>query len=386
MSNFLMPSLGADMEAGTLVEKIAAAGAAVKRGDVIAAVETQKGVIEIEVFEDGILEEWLASIGDEVPVGTALAVIKAPGKADDSAPSDARTTPDTDDAAAPVAPPVSPDFPSVSRPHPRRRKVTPAARRLARERGIDLNALDISPEIPITRAHVQAAAAAPPPASPADDIRRAIAAAMSRSKREIPHYYLSHDVDMTVLDSFLSALNAERPPETRVLAGAVYAAAISKALKKFPEFNGHYLDDRFHPSDAINLGFAINLRTGGLVAPALFQTETCDLDKLMGNLRDLVGRVRAGRFRARELSDATITLTSLGERGTDQLYGVIYPPQVAIVGIGTPRLRPWVHEHKIMPRLMATITLAADHRVSDGHRGALFLRKIESYLQEPEHL
>lgn len=382
MSAFVMPSLGADMEAGTLVEQIVAPGDAVKRGDIIAAVETQKGVIEIEVFEDGILESWVASIGDEVPVGTPLAVIRAPGEPETRAPSDAVPTPEPPVATAPE---VLPDVASpTTKSATERRKITPAARQLAKERGVDLDMLDTAPGVPITRADVEAVA--PAPASPVDEMRRAIAAAMSRSKREIPHYYLSHEVDLTATDAFLTGTNADRPPESRLLAGAVYAAAIAKALNKYPEFNGHYLNECFQPSDAINLGFAINLRAGGLVAPALFETETCDLDTLMRNLRDLVERVRAGRFRARELSDATITLTSLGERGVDQLYGVIYPPQVAIVGIGTPRLRPCVHEDKVMPRLMATLTLAADHRVSDGHRGALFLKRIDTYLQTPEHL
>ncbi|MBW4706206.1 2-oxo acid dehydrogenase subunit E2 [Roseobacter sp. YSTF-M11] len=406
MSCFLMPSLGADMEAGTLVEKLVAPGDTVRRGDVIGAVETQKGVIEIEVFEDGILADWLVKTGEKVPVGTPLATIRGAG---DPAPPDLpkpkppeptpREAPQpVDPVADPPAPeevpltdpvptgptPEIPQTPDVEIPPPdsQRRRITPAARRLAAERGVDLSRLDVTSSGVISRARIEAAAP-DPPSAPDPGMRGAIAAAMSRSKREIPHYYLSHEVDLTAVDAFVTAANAARPPDTRILPGAVYARAVAEALVKYPEFNGYFTDGHFEPSDVVNLGFAITLRGGGLIAPALLDAGTVDLDALMQALRDLVTRVRAGRFRARELSDATITLSSLGERGVDQLHGVIYPPQVAIVGIGTPRLRPWVRDGKVTPRLAATLTLAADHRVSDGRRGASFLRSIDGFLQEP---
>jgi pyruvate dehydrogenase E2 component (dihydrolipoamide acetyltransferase) len=209
---------------------------------------------------------------------------------------------------------------------------------------------------------------------------------MSRSKREIPHYYLSHQVDLTNAEAFVAKTNANRAPEDRLLMGALFLKAIALAVRKVPEMNGHYENSEFNPSEPIHAGLAISMRGGGLVAPALLDTATLKLDELMRNMRDLVTRVRAGRFRSRELSDATITLTSLGDRGVDQLHGVIYPPQVAIVGIGTPSLRPWVHEGQDVPRLIADITLAADHRVSDGRRGALFLKTIAENLTTPEAL
>jgi pyruvate dehydrogenase E2 component (dihydrolipoamide acetyltransferase) len=218
------------------------------------------------------------------------------------------------------------------------------------------------------------------------DMRSAIAAAMSRSKREIPHYYLSHQADLTNADAFVTKANANRAPEDRLLLGALFLKAIAGAVPKVPEMNGHYENSGFRPSEVIHTGLAISLRGGGLVAPALLDVATLKLDELMRNMRDLVTRVRAGRFRSRELSDATITLTSLGDRGVDQLYGVIYPPQVAIIGIGTPSLRSWVHEGQVVPRLIADITLAADHRVSDGRRGALFLKTIAENLTTPEAL
>ncbi len=225
--------------------------------------------------------------------------------------------------------------------------------------------------------------AGPPPMS---DMREAIAAAMSRSKREIPHYYLAHDADITRAEDFVARTNKKRAPDQRLLLGALYLKAVAKALAKYPELNGHFIDGRFHGAEAVHVGVATNIRSGGLIAPAIHDVQALDLDGLMDRLRDLVARVRAGRFRARELSDATITVTSLGDRGVDLLYGVINPPQVAIVGFGTASERPWVHKGKVKARRVVTITLAADHRVSDGHRGALFLNKVATYLQTPEEL
>ena len=423
MSAFLMPSLGADMEAGTLVEQMISPGDTVKHGDIIAAVETQKGVIEIEAFQDGILENWLVDIGTRVPVGKPLAKIRTADEQALSEPPDQPepTTPDEPEAPQPHDPspaphvpedpapqdpspqPPGPEFPIPELPEPEiqwpedtasnmgtvgqsRPRITPAARRLAAQAGIDLNSLGASlTGTTITRADI-AALGQKPRADPLSDMRGAIAAAMSRSKREIPHYYLSHQIDLTNADAFIANINANRAPEDRLLPGALFLKAIALAVRKVPEMNGHYENGGFRSSEAIHTGLAISLRGGGLVAPALLDVDALKPDDLMRNMRDLVTRVRAGRFRARELSDATITLTSLGDRGVDQLYGVIYPPQVAIIGIGTPSLRPWVHEGQVVPRLIADITLAADHRVSDGRRGALFLRTLAEYLTTPEAL
>ena len=411
MSEFRMPSLGSDMEAGKLVEQAVAPGDKVRAGDVIGAVETQKGVIEIEIFQDGILDKWLAEIGATVPVGAPLAMIRYSGDRSEPAPpapspaptelkpqpSEARVTPSPQAAplppGGPEPPPSAQDrwLPEITavpgtRKAPPRRRITPAARRYAAARGIDLDTLDLDHGSPVTRRDLETLRPASGPAEVTTDFRGAIAAAMSRSKREIPHYYLSHDVDLTAADAFAASVNAEREPSERLLVGAICARAVVRAISKFPEFNGHYAQDEFRPSEAVHLGFAINIRASGLVAPALLDADTLSLDDLMHSMRDLTARVRAGRFRARELSDATITLTSLGERGTDAVFGVIYPPQVAIVGMGAPRMRPAVHDGTVTPRLMTTLTLAADHRISDGHRGALFLRAIDKLLQDPERL
>jgi pyruvate dehydrogenase E2 component (dihydrolipoamide acetyltransferase) len=397
MSQFLMPSLGADMEAGTLIEWLKKPGEKVARGDIIAVVETQKGAIEIEVFEDGVLGACLVDLGTKVPVGTPLAVIENTGDAIGTAPKhDApeasapkpAPAPDKATALSPPPPPVTKPATKVATATGTRRKITPAARRQAARDGIDLASVAPGSDGIIALAELKSLteSARSEHPSPMSDMRAAISAAMSRSKREIPHYYLAHTVDISAAEKFVTRTNKKRTPETRILPGVLYLKAVAKALEKYPELNGHFIDGEFHGSKAAHIGVATNIRSGGLVAPAIHDVQTRDLDALMEGLRDLVARVRAGRFRARELSDATITVTSLGDRGVDLLYGVINPPQVAIVGIGTAVERPWVHKGKIKPRKTVTLTLAADHRVSDGHRGALFLGTVGKYLQTPEEL
>jgi pyruvate dehydrogenase E2 component (dihydrolipoamide acetyltransferase) len=217
-------------------------------------------------------------------------------------------------------------------------------------------------------------------------MRKAIAAAMARSKREIPHYYLSHTIDMTAAARWLEDANASRPPRQRLLLTVLLIKAVALALRVMPEFNGHYTAEGFQPSADIHVGTAIAIRGGGLVAPAIHFTDTKSLDELMASLRDLVTRTRAGRLRSSELFGPTITVTSLGERGVDAVFGVIYPPQVAIVGFGRLSRRLSREDGEIEERPVVTATLAADHRASDGHRGALFLGEIERLLQAPQDL
>jgi pyruvate dehydrogenase E2 component (dihydrolipoamide acetyltransferase) len=392
MGQFRMPSLGADMEAGKLTEWLVKPGDRVKHGDIIAVVETQKGAIEIEVFEDGAVQSLLVDPGATVPVGTPMAVIRGAGeRAEKVAPVPIAAPP-----AAAAVPPPAPAAPSRP-PAFGAQRASPAARKLAAEKGIDLATLSGSgPEGAIVYVDVEAAlrtapAVKPVPGKPpaAPDLgamRTAIAAAMARSKREIPHYYLEHSIDVTAAQSWLSQANGARPPAGRLLAGALFTKAVALALRRFPEFNGFHDSGRYRASEAIHVGIAIAIRGGGLVAPAIHDTDTLPLDTLMEKLRDLTARVRAGRFRGSELSDPTITVSSLGERGVQTLYAVIYPPQVAIVGLGKVTDRPWIVDGAVLTRPVLTATLSADHRISDGHRGALLLRQIDELLQKPEAL
>ena len=395
MSEFRMPSLGADMEAGTLVEWLVNPGAQLKRGDIIAVVETQKGAIEIEVYEDGILDRVLVDIGTEVPVGTPLALIHGTDDASEVCQVAAVHAPAAA-AAALSAPPrqpvIAPPLRSTLETTEKSLRASPAARRLAQSRGISLGAVKGSgPQGAVVLADVEALlkvghGAATDPGRGLAGMRNAIAAAMARSKREIPHYYLAQPIDLKNAQAWLSLTNSTLPPAERLLAGALFVKATALAARKFPELNGFYTERGFEPSAAIHVGVAVLIRGGGLVAPAIHHTADLDLATLMAQMRDLVGRVRAGRFRSSEIADPTITVSSLGERGVETLYGVIYPPQVAIVGFGSVAERPWVDAGAVLPRPIVTATLAADHRASDGHRGALFLAEIGRLLQRPEDL
>jgi len=400
-----MPSLGADMEAGTLVEWLVKPGDWVKRGDIVAVVETQKGAIEIETYQPGQIERILVDLQSKVPVGTPLALIRADGEAKPAAAPPPLTPPPPPAAAAPppFAPPAPPS-PRVITPVPppvvpsvAARAASPAARKLAEERGIDLSIITGSgPAGAITYADVERRVSAPAAVAPPEKkkaptldlaaMRTAIAAAMARSKREIPHYYLEHQVDVTACEHWLAEKNAALPPDSRLLLGALTIKAVALAVRRFPAFNGFYRDNKFEPTQAVHVGVAISIRGGGLAAPALHDADHLSLDELMSRMRDLIQRTRAGRIRGSEMSDPTITVSSLGERGVEVLYGIIYPPQVAIVGIGKAVMRPWVIDGAIGPRSVVTVTLSGDHRVSDGHAGALFLAEIGKLLQEPDKL
>jgi pyruvate dehydrogenase E2 component (dihydrolipoamide acetyltransferase) len=408
MVEFRMPSLGADMEAGTLVEWLVKPGDRVKRGDVIAVVETQKGAIEIEVFETGQIDQILVDVNAKVPVGTPLARIRTegalgpvtaplPGAAPIAPPTRAPiTAPGPPPTAAPKLPgePIPPP-PMVGPAGAGRLRVTPAARRLAGAHGIDIARIaGTGPAGAIVFADVERHLAAPAPRPEArraiglnlDAMRTAIAAAMARSKREIPHYYLEHQVDMSQSEAWLSRTNTVRSPDKRVLMAALAIKSVALAARRFPAFNGFHIEGKFEPASAVHVGVAIAIRGGGLAAPALHNADQLGLDEMMDHMRDLVQRTRSGRIRSSEISDPTITVSNLGERGVEALYGIIYPPQVAIVGFGKVVMRPWVVDGAIGPRSVVTITLSADHRVSDGHAGALFLAEIGGLLQEPDKL
>jgi pyruvate dehydrogenase E2 component (dihydrolipoamide acetyltransferase) len=275
-------------------------------------------------------------------------------------------------------------------------KVSPAARRRARELHVEVEALTgTGPGGAITVEDVERAKPSPPP-SPAKagegaehekgGMREAIAAAMSRSKREIPHYYLSTTVDVTPVTEWLAAHNATAPVAERLLFAALIVKSVALACRELEGFGGFYRDGRYEQSPAVHVGVAVALRGGGLVAPAIMDTADKPLAALMEDFRALVTRARAGRLRASELAAPTIILTSLGEASVDAVFPIIQPPQVAIVGAGAVVERPWVVDGKVVPRQVLTLSLGADHRVTDGRLGAQFLARIAARLQSPASL
>ncbi len=269
--------------------------------------------------------------------------------------------------------------------------ISPAARKHAQEKGIDLDAVAGSgPHGAVTLEDVEQAATTkptPPPGDKATEMRKAIAAAMARSKREIPHYYVAEEIPLANALAWLQAENARRGMAERLLPAALLLKAVARALQRYPELNGWYRDGDFVPAGRINLGVAVALRQGGLIAPALLDAGAKPTPQLMQELTDLVQRARAGSLKSSELAEATITVTNLGDQGSQAVFGVIYPPQVALVGFGRVAARPWVDaEGGIKATPLVAASLSADHRVSDGHRGALFLRELAELLQQPEEL
>lgn len=434
-----MPSLGADMVAGTLVEWRVQPGDEVERGDIVAVVDTEKSAIEVEVYQSGVVDELLVDEGAHVPVGTPLARIRsaaaAPTPSATAAAEPAVAQPATTDTApAPAVPPAVP-----ARAGRRGEPHSPLVRRLARTHGIDLSTMtgsgpggavtrhDIDDAIGVHRrprsspyarrvaaeldvdvrglrgsgvdgmivaADVEAAArsAAGKPraeASPRDRLaaqQHATAVLMTRSKREIPHYHLQTDIDLTGATAWLEEHNHERPIKTRVLPAALLLKAVATAARDVPDVNGHWTDGAFRPSSQVRLGVAISLRGGGLIAPAITDADQRSVDELMASLRELISAARAGTLRSSQMVDPTITVTNLGDRGAKAVFGVIYPPQVALVGFGRISERPWTTGGTVGARVGVTATLAGDHRVSDGHRGSRYLATIDRLLQEPDRL
>lgn len=426
MSEFTMPSLGADMTAGTLVEWMKRPGDHVQRGEVIAAVETQKGTIDIQVYESGVLEQILVDIGQRVPVGTVLATIRAEREA-----AEGERIPPVPEKALPPMPPVTvpppmpvvPAAPAVTPAVPVAppvppaaaaraiARITPAALRRAQELGLDLAHLRPAADgviglreveaarvaVPVEAGPVEipvAAPSAPPPTvAPAvqrgldlDEMRKAIAAAMARSWREIPHYFVSSTFDLSALLAWLQRENAQRSIPERLHYAVPLIKAVALTLKAAPPLNGHHGEHGFEPADRVHLGIAVAMRGGGLIAPALLDADTLDLGELMVRLTDLVARVRGGRLRSSEMSEATATLTNLGEKTADALQPVIYPPQVAIIGCGQIAERAWARDDALSARRTMTVTVGGDHRVSDGRVAAKFLTRLDDLLQHPERL
>jgi len=410
MIEFRMPSLGADMEDGMFVEWRVAPGEPVKRGQVACVVETQKGAIEVEIWDTGTVARLLAQPGQRIPVGQTMAIVAAADEdwhavassglaAPAAAPSPAAVPSPATAVPSPAAVPPAAAPPRPALPP----RASPAARRRAAELGVDLDALAAATAgAPINVADVEraaAAGAAPAPAAPAASapapgataaaspeaaMRAAIAAAMTRSKREIPHYYLGSEIEVGHALQWLESFNASRPLSDRVLFAALALRAVALALRAVPDLNGHFVDGRFRRSETIHVGVVTSLRGGGVVVPAVHDADRLTLPELMASLRDVIARARSGRLRSSDLADSTITLTNLGDLGVETVYGVIYPPQVALVGLGRVFPRATVRDGAIVATRVVNATLSGDHRVTDGLAGARFLAALRARFDDPE--
>ena len=441
MTEFLMPSLGADMEAGTLVAWSKKPGDLLKSGDIIAEVETQKGIIEIEIFEGGILENYLIAEGDKVPVGTPMATIRPEGTAGKSAKKIPEQEPSLHpiqekEQAAESKAPVSEDSipekaPSEEKPSEEkpRIKISPLARSIAEKNNVDIYTImgtgeggaitkadveqaiggkkEAVPEKPVPTETTEptpvmkTAEKEEEPQKPAkeamevpapviksnlqESIRAAVAAAMSRSNRDIPHYYLEKKIDMLAAMTWLKETNKQREITARLLPAVLFIKAVAKAVDSAPQLNAVW-DNGLQLKNEVNIGFVVSLRAGGLLVPAIKNTDTKSIDEIMISLNDLITRSRAMKLRSSELSESTITITSLGENGADKVFGVIYPPQVAIVGFGSIVNEAVVNNGMLGIRPVVHVTLAGDHRATDGLTGSRFLEALNDHLQNPEDL
>jgi len=457
-----MPSLGADMTEGTLLEWLVGPGDLVHHGQIVAVIDTVKSAVDIEAFEDGEIESLLVEPGTTVAVGTPLARIT---RVEDTA------------VAAPAPAPIPPARGGRAvavTPEPGRAATSPVVRHLAHDLGVDLDHVPgTGPGGALTRHDVEAAAASTPepgpapaprpsarqgtrvPASPLarsraaelgvdlidvhgtghggavvvadveaaargtsgraaptgratqpaprpraavprtaelrtdarkDAMQAATGALMARSKREIPHYYLESTIDLAAALGSLSRHNDGRASAERVLPAALLLTATARSLRTVPELNGFYGEHGFEQRDEVDLGVAVSLRGGGLVVANLAGAQELSADELMARLKDIAVRARAGRLTGSEMSVPTVTVTNLGDQGADLVHGVIYPPQVALVGFGRIVERPWAVGGMLTVHPVVVATLAADHRVTDGHRGSRFLAALDAALQNPEEL
>ena len=390
MIEFLMPSLGADMEAGKLVEWRKKLGDTVKRGDIIAEVETQKGLIEIEVFDEGVIGELLIKEGAKIPVGTVMALINPSGTALEKK----EITPEQ--TAIAIQPTEEKTIEKVKEEKSEARtiKASPLAKRMAAENIIDLSQIQgTGEEGAITKEDVENAIAQKEKIANSEEknipqvqaIRSAVAAAMSKSNREIPHYYLEKRIDMTKALAWLGETNHKLPIQKRLLPAALLIKSVAQSLVDFPNLNASW-DNGLQLKKEINIGFVVSLRGGGIIIPTIHNANLKNTSEIMEALNDIIPRARAMKLRSSDLSDSTITITSLGEGGADVVFGVIYPPQVAIIGFGGSSQQAVVENGMLGIRHVFTVTLAGDHRATDGLTGSDFLVTLNKHLQNPESL
>lgn len=408
LEDITMPSLGADMTEGTLTQWLVKEGEQVNSGDIIAVLETQKGAIDMEVYSSGTIAEILVDPVIEVPVGTVLARLALAETSQDmpskkhSEPKliqqkipDVITSGSSSDNEKTIA--VSEqvkvlDVKALSV------KASPIVRRLANEQQLNLTGVKGSgPQGAILlndlTAFLKTKSDKKNLADQAEqNMRNAISTAMAKSKQEIPHFYLSLELDLTNAQQWLKQQNQDTPPENHVLLLVLLLKALAKALVKYPKLNGFYHDSTFEKNStfeqasAIHIGNVISLRQGGLVVPAIHDVDKLSVTETMQGLRDITERSRNGHLRSSELMDATITVTNMGERGADSVFGIIYPPQVAILGFGKVREIAKVVSDNVVVAPVLTVSLSADHRVIDGMLAAKFLNHLSKQLQKPERL
>ena len=406
-----MPKLSDTMESGTLIKWLKSEGDPVATGDMLAEVETDKATMELESFEDGVLLKQLVAEGDQVAVGAPVAVI---GEAGETIPEISGASAPASGKATEVATSEEPhQAPETTTPSAGtgRVKASPLARKIAADRGVDLGTLQGSgPGGRIVRADVLGATATPAsrtpspaplskpaalPAAAGDEripvsgMRSVIARRLLESKTSIPHFYLEIEVDAAPLLQLRSSLNrslGELPTDkggAKFTVNDLILKASATALQRVPMANASWAGDHILRHGAVNLAFAVAVPEG-LVTPTIRDAERKSLRQISAEARDLIGKAKDRKLKPEEMSGSTFTVTNLGMYGINSFYGIINPPNAAILSVGATVTKPVVDaKGNIVPGQRMTIGLSGDHRVVDGAVGAEFLAALREILETP---
>ena len=405
-TNIVMPQMGYDMREGTVVKWHKSEGEEVARGEVIADIETDKATVEFEAYTSGVLRRILADEGVAIPVGELIAIIAGADEVIDELladlPAGSQAEPPGAEAPGPesVVPPAQAEAvttpQAVAAPPPGdggRLRVSPIARRLAQERGIDLaliagtgpggrivekDVLEFSPAASM-------GAALPGERVDLSRMRQAIARVTIDSKREAPHFYVTAEVDMGKAMSLRRDLNDALPAENRVSVNDMILKACAIVLGQYPKFNGSFQGDHLRLNSSINIGIAIALEAG-LIVPGISNCQDKSLRELAAASKDLIARANSGTLRNEEYSGTTFSVSNLGMFDVDSFAAIIFPPHAAVLAVGTVKSQPVVREGELAVGQVMKATLSTDHRVADGAEAARFLVEVKKLLESPFRL
>ena len=409
-TTIVMPQMGYDMREGTVVRWRKQEGEAVSRGEVIAEIETDKATVEMEAYSGGILSKIVVEEGKTVPVGELIAVIGEPGETlppieELQGKEDVPTAAPTEQAVAESKAEAATTAPAPAKPAPSTEKrATPIARRLAREKGIDLTTVSgTGPGGRITEADIVSyeksggEAPAPPTAAPAapqvlsggkvelSRMRRAIAKVTVQSKREAPHFYVTSEIDMSEAMSVRAQLNETLGGDIRVSVNDLIVKATALALVTYPNFNASFQEDHLQLHANLNIGIAIALEQG-LIVPAVSDCQNKSLAEIAKASRDLIQRAQNGTLRAEEYTGGTLSISNLGMFDVESFAAIIFPPNAAVLAVGTVKEQPVVRDGQIVIAQTMKATVSVDHRVADGAEGARFLMEVKKNLEQPVRL
>jgi pyruvate dehydrogenase E2 component (dihydrolipoamide acetyltransferase) len=398
-----VPTLGMDMEEATIVRWLVEEGAEVKKGDPILEIDTDKTSFEIEAPADGAIRAIRGEEGETLPVGATLAYVAAPGEEIPEEPPPAEATQAEPAAEARRATPQGQPAPGVAdSENGRKVRASPAARRAAAQMGVSIedvqgsgpygrvyltDVLDMEAEIPAEEA-AGAPAAGPAPIDaarrePLSRIRRLGAERTARSFSEVPHFYLTRDLEADRLVELVERLRGRIDPAPSLT--ELLVLAVSRTLKNHPRLNGRYADGDLELHDDVNVRVAV-ATDAGLVVPVVLKADTLPLRELVPRAKDLVRRARDHRLAPEELSGGTFTISNLGMMGIDSFDAIINTPEAAILAVGRVRTVPEWSDGEWVPRRVMSATLSVDHRVADGADGARFLLDLQEALLDWELL